>query len=81
MKNLIKEVRLLILRIGVKQSINGGPDEWRYRDVDRDSIELDQIIKNFLLNGSMRQLTLKKSPAMEVDLFGGHDETSGSVPQ
>ena len=70
----------MILRIGVKQPINGGPDEWRYRDVDRDSVELDQIIKNFLLNGSMRQLNIKKLAGMGVDLFGLSDsiDSSGS---
>lgn len=67
----------MILQIGIKDTVG----KWTYRTVDARSVEVDDIVKQYVTTPAVRQLTFKKLPAMEVDLFGGRDETSGSVQE
>lgn len=67
----------MILQIGIKDT----EGKWTYNKLDARSLVVDEIVKQFVTTPAVRQLTFKKLPAMEVDLFGGHDETSGSVPE
>lgn len=65
----------MILQIGVKID-----DKWKYEVMDDSTVAVDDIVKQFKMQPAIRQITMKKLPAKEVDLFGGR-ETSGSVPE
>ena len=62
----------MIVKVGVKKF---GQD-WYYRTVHSDAEEFGTLIKNFLLNGGIHQISLKRLPAEEVDILG--DATTGN---